>query len=103
VNDKKWWALKSNDLLQKVKEHIEKGTYIISTHALERQNLRGIALQQVLYVLKNGIREEAKELFDVSRQMWKYAIRGKTLDGINLRVIIAFEGEMIIITVMRVK
>jgi len=35
--------------------------------------------------------------------MWKYAIRGKTLDGINLRTIVAFEKELVIITVMRLK
>jgi hypothetical protein len=53
--------------------------------------------------LKNGNREEEKELFDVKKQMWKYAIRGKTIDGVNLRVIVAFEEEMIIITVVRLK
>jgi hypothetical protein len=35
--------------------------------------------------------------------MWRYAIRGKTLDGINLRIIVAFEKEMVIITVMSLK
>jgi hypothetical protein len=49
------------------------------------------------------LHEKDKDLFDVKRQMWKYAIRGKTLDGINLRIIVAFEKEMVIITVMRLK
>jgi hypothetical protein len=84
-------------------EHIQKGTYSVSAHALERQNQRLIDLKHVLYVLKTGTREESKDLFDVKRQMWKYAIRGKTTENINLRVIIAFEDEMIIITVMRLK
>jgi hypothetical protein len=57
----------------------------------------------VLYVLKTGAREDSKDLFDVKRQIWKYAIRGNTTDEISLRVIIAFEDEMIIITVMRTK
>ena len=72
-------------------------------HALERQNQRLVDLKSVLGVLKNGIHEKDKDLFDVKRQMWKYAIRGKTLDGINLRIIVAFEKEMVIITVMRLK
>ena len=72
-------------------------------HALERQNQRLVDLKSVLCVLKNGIHEKDKDLFDVKRQMWKYAIRGKTLDGINLRIIVAFEKEMVIITVMRLK
>lgn len=96
-------ALKTNELLRKIKEHVQKGTYIVSAHALQRQNQRLVNLQHVLYVLKNGNREEKKELFDVKRQMWKYAIRGKTIDGVNLRVIVVFEEEMIIITVVRLK
>lgn len=96
-------ALKTTELLKKIREYLQQGTYIVSAHALQRQDQRLVNLQHVLYVLKNGNREEQKELFDVKRQMWKYAIRGKTIDGIYLRVIIAFEEEMIIITVMRLK
>jgi len=75
----------------------------VSAHALQRQNERLVSLEDVLYVLKTGVREEKKDLFDVKRQMWKYAIYGKTKDEIKLRVIISFEEEMILITVMRVK
>ncbi len=96
-------ALKTAELLKRVRYHLEKGTYIVSAHALQRQNERLVSLEDVLYVLKTGTREENKDLFDVKKQMWKYAIYGKTKDGIKLRVIISFEEEMIIITVMRVK
>ncbi len=96
-------ALKAGALLKKIREHVQKGTYIVSAHAFQRQNERLIDLKHVLYVLKNGAREEKKDLFDVKTQMWKYAICGKTIDGISLRVIVAFEDEMIIITVIRVK
>ncbi len=96
-------ALKTSELLRKIRDHVQKGTYIVSAHALQRQNERLVDLKHVLYVLKNGCREEDKDLFDIKRQMWKYAIHGKTIDGINLRVIVSFEEEMIIITVMRIK
>ena len=96
-------SLKTNELLGKIIQHLQEGSYIVSMHALERQNQRLVDLKSVLYVLKNGIHEKDKDLFDVKRQMWKYAIRGKTLDGINLRIIVAFEKEMVIITVMRLK
>jgi hypothetical protein len=95
--------LKTTELLKRVRYHLEKGTYIVSAHALQRQNERLVSLEDVLYVLKTGVREEKKDLFDVKRQMWKYAIYGKTKDEIKLRVIISFEEEMILITVMRVK
>jgi hypothetical protein len=95
--------LKTDDLLRKVRKHIQEGTYVVSAHALQRQNQRLIDVQDVLYVLNNGTREEEKDLFDVKRQDWKYAIRGKTNDKINLRVIISFKEAMVIITVMRLK
>lgn len=95
--------LKTSELLRKIKDHVQKGTYIVSAHALQRQNLRLINLEDVLYALKTGIREECKDLFDVKRQMWKYAIRGRTIENVNIRIIISFEDEMVIITVMRIK
>lgn len=67
-------ALKSNELLRKIKDSIQKGTYIVSAHALQRQNERLVNLKHVLYALKNGKHEVEKDLFDVKKQMWKYAI-----------------------------
>ena len=94
--------LKTGELLRKVKDHIQRGTYIVSAHAFKRQNQRFVDLEDVLYVLKTGRRDENKDLYDVKWQMWKYAICGLTTDRINLRIIIAFEDEMVIITVMRI-
>ena len=96
-------ALKSNELLKKIKELVQKGSYIVSEHALQRQNERLVDLKSVLYVLKNGHCDTEKDLFDVKRQTWKYAIRGKTIDGVNLRIIICLEEKLIIITVVRIK
>ncbi len=95
--------LKAKGLLRKIREHIQTGDYLVSSHALERQNQRLVDLKQVLYVLKTGQHEEVKDVFDVKRQVWKYAVCGKTVDGINLRIIVAFEESMIIITVVRLK
>ena len=57
----------------------------------------------MLYVLKNGYHERHKTSFDEAFQTWKYAIRGKTLDGIDIRIIISFDDVgMMIITVMHI-
>jgi len=48
--------------------------------------------------LKNGIHEKGKTRFEEGA--WKYAIRGKTENFREVRVIIAFVEEMIIITVI---
>lgn len=91
------------NLLEKIKECIEDGRYIITTHALERQDERVIDTLVVLYVLKTGYEEKKKSHFDAQYNAWKYAIRGTTLDNLDIRIIVAFdENEIIIITVMHV-
>ena len=89
------------DPMPKVREHILRESYRISTHALQRQKQRSVSLREILHVLKNGYHEEAYSLFEIKSQIWKYAIRGKTPDGIDIRVIIAFLEEMAVITVIK--
>ena len=88
--------------MQKAREHISRQTYRISVHALQRQKERAISLREILHVLKNGHHEAKYSIFEVKNQMWKYAIRGKTFDGSDLRVIVAFMDEMVIITAIKV-
>lgn len=90
------------DLLKTIREHVRKGSYIWVKHAIIRKEERRIKLPDVLRVLEHGRHEQEKDIFDVKRQAWKYAIRGKTIDGVELRVIVAFQIEMVIITVIRV-
>lgn len=52
-------------------------------------------------VLRNGFHEKEKTLFNNKFQTWNYAIRGKAVDGEDVRVILAFEKDMIIITAIR--
>ena len=94
--------LKGTALLKKVRDHLTKGTYILVKHAIERQKERNIRLPDVLYVLEHGKHEQEKDEFNIKLQAWKYAIRGDTADRIDLRVIVAFQKEMVIITVMKI-
>jgi hypothetical protein len=94
--------LKTGALQQKIREHLSKGTYILVKHAIERQKDRCVNLPEVLYVLEHGRHEQEKDVFDVKRQIWKYAIRGNTVSGIDLRVVIVFEDRMVIITLIRI-
>lgn len=87
----------------RIRDCIEKGIYRQSKHAIDRKIERNIDLPDVLYVLKNGYHEKQKTSFDEAFQTWKYAIRGKTSDRLDIRIIIAFDEEgMLIITVMHV-
>ncbi len=91
------------NLSAKIKKAIHSGKYRISKHAIARQFEREVTLQDILFVLSNGYHEEKMSIFDNTHQAWKYAIRGNTVDNTDLRVIIAFTEEMIIITVIKIK
>ena len=96
---------KIGNVVEKVKECIAEGKYILTVHAFDRQTERSINLPATLHVLKTGYEEKRKTCFDCERNTWKYAIRGKTIrDEIDVRVIVAFdENEMLIITVIRLE
>jgi hypothetical protein len=92
-----------DELFPKIQDCLNKGHYRQSRHAIERGSEREIDIPDVLYVLKNGYHEKQKTSFDEAFQTWKYAVRGKTLDEIDIRIIIAFDNiGMMIITVMHV-
>ena len=90
------------DILRKVREHVRNGTYILREHAIEMQEKRRISLADILRVLEYGKHEKEKDIFEVKNQRWKHAIRGKTINGIDLRVIVAFHVKLAIITVIRI-
>jgi len=93
---------KTENLLEKIKRYIDSGSYIITNHAIKRQDERSILAIDILHILKNGRHEEDKTLFKVKYQSWNYAIRGKTIDGVDLRVVVAFEKKMVVITVIKI-
>jgi len=91
------------ELFPKIRDCIEKEQYRESRHARNRKAERNIGLSDILYVLKNGYHEKQKTSFDEDFHVWKYAVRGKTLEGFDIRIIIAFDEDgMLIITVMHV-
>jgi hypothetical protein len=86
---------------QKIKNCLVNRRYKQSLHALERIDKRKVSFQDVLFVLETGRREEAKDSYDEAFQNWKYAIRGKTLEDVDIRVIITINEEnVVIITVV---
>lgn len=90
-------------LRDKVCNCIDHDKYTQTIHALKRESERSIDLPDTLYVLKTGRHEKSKTTFDEIFQTWKYAIRGRTLDNEDIRVVIAFDDEdMLIITVIKI-
>lgn len=91
------------NVLEKIHTCIKQERYVFTNHALDRVKERGIDIQTTIYVLLNGHEEKQKTKLDVNTAVWKYAIRGVTVDSDDVRVIVAFENEdMLVITVMYV-
>lgn len=92
------------NLFDKIRKCLDQQKFTQTKHALQRQRERAIDLGDAIYVLQTGYHERRKTSFDDINNTWKYAIRGKTVDQVDIRIIIAFDEEedMIIITVMEV-
>ena len=99
--DKVGWV---EDILGEVRKHVESRSYRITKHAQERQEQHKVTLPNILFILSQGFHEKEKTLYSNEFQTWKYALRGKTIDGLDeFRVIVAFENEMAILTIIRLK
>jgi hypothetical protein len=90
--------------MEAVREHLERGRYLDSRHAHLRQSERNISRPELLYVLRTGFHEKKRDRFDEVYQAWNYAVRGKTVDKRDLRVIVTFdESGMLIITAIEIE
>lgn len=85
-------------LKDEILHHIRTGKYRLTEHAADEQKDGNLDLQDTLRILKTGKHEKAKTRLEDF--IWRYAIRGKTEEGREARIIIAFVDEMIIITVI---
>lgn len=85
------------DLISAVRTCIEEGRYLDTRHATERQEERRITRPEVLYVLKRGHHEKKRDRFDDFHRAWNYAMRGRTVDRRELRVIVSFEENGLLI------
>lgn len=86
---------KQKDVFRIACDAVEAGRYGYTFHGNERLDQRivklGLAEPDVAFVIKRGNREERKDTWSLTHQNWVYAIRGKTKDGIDLRVCFALE------------
>jgi uncharacterized protein YutD len=86
--------------MERIKSCIASGSYRDTYHAIERKNEREIALPEIIHVLTTGKHEKSKDRFEEVFDSWNYAIRGWTVDRLDLRVIVSFDEErdLLIIT-----
>ncbi len=92
-------APKLSNLLLQIQKAVIKGTYRDTYHSGRRYSERLITRPEVEYVLLNGWHERRKDYFDEQYKAWNYSIRGNTVDKRDLRIVVSFDTDgMLIIT-----
>ena len=83
-----------------IRECLDSGRYLDTRHATERQQERDITRPEMIFVLRGGHHEKSKDRFDEQYNAWNYAVRGRTIDRKELRIVVSFEEAtgMLIIT-----
>jgi hypothetical protein len=74
-----------------VREHARAERVIDTRHAKARRGERSISFHEIMHVLcETGIHEKAKDEWKVEFTAWNYAIRGITIDGLEIRIPVFF-------------
>ena len=91
--------LKINNLLETIRKCLDEGRFLDTRHVFQRQIEREITRPEIQYVLRTGFHERKRDRYDEKFKAWNYAIRGKTVDKRQLRIIVSFDiNNMLIIT-----
>jgi hypothetical protein len=95
---------KISNVLSKVRDCLEVGKYRYVGHANQRLQERSVTRLEVKQALKKGYHEKRKDEFKEEHYVWNYSIRGKTIDGRELRVALSFDKSgMLVVTVIDLK
>lgn len=92
---------KISNVRELVRRKAEAGEIIILPHAIARQVLRLITVTDIVHALVHGWHEKKKDKYSPEYGSWNYAIRGSTVDKRELRIVVSFdENGMLVITVI---
>lgn len=92
---------KDSRILEKIRQLAADGTYFVVGHAVKRMNQRDVGDPEIRFILMHGFREPQKDRYVLEFNTWNYAMRGKTFEDRNLRIIVSFDNnDMLIITVI---
>ncbi len=75
------------------------GRFRDSRHAAERKAERDVDLFDIQKVIGTGWHEPSEDRFKEEHDSWTYAIRGKTVDGVDIRIVVAFDEEDFLVVV----
>jgi len=89
---------KVENFLETVHQLVLADRYLDTRHATDRKNERNIMRAEIRAVLLAGYHEKSRDRYDEILLRWSYAMRGRTVDLRELRIIVAIDatGALII-------
>ncbi len=88
------------DVLRVARKCIENGNYRATFHAECRKNERDLTLLDALHVIQTGYRAREHDQDKTEFLFRNYAIEGLTLQEDEARVVISFDGDLLLIVTM---
>lgn len=95
--------LAKDEVVARVAEAVATGAYRILPHARQRCTERDVAAADIECALANGHPVPRRDRYDSLAKDWSYCFEGRTVDQDDLRVIVAFEDWMLVVTVVRLE
>ncbi|HUW60279.1 MAG TPA: DUF4258 domain-containing protein [Candidatus Bathyarchaeia archaeon] len=88
---------KCPDVLQEIRRRAKTGKIVFSIHGGDQRRFRGIDYGDVKRVLMKGQREEERDRYEEKHHGWSYAMKGETVDGEWLRVVVVLRDPVLLI------
>jgi hypothetical protein len=93
--------LRREELVRRVADAIASGRYRILPHARQRCDERAVSAADIEHALENGHPVPRRDRYDGPAGDWSYCFEGNTVDEDSVRVVVAFEDWMLVVTVVR--
>ena len=93
--------LAKQGLLASVAHSVASGDYVILPHARQRCTERDVAAPDIEEALSNGRHTPRRDRYDESFKSWSYCFEGRSIGQDLLRIVVAFDGKMLVVTVVR--
>ena len=90
---------KHPDVLPRSRERIHQGRFRDTRHTIERRQVRDITILEIRQVIDSGYHEKSKDEYKLEWKAWNYALRGRTIDGRELRVAVSFDVEDVLLII----
>ncbi len=91
--------LTRTELLHRVRDAVQSGDYRVLPHARQRCTERDVSVPDIEHVLENGHVVPRRDRRD--ERGWTYCFEGTTIDSHEVRIVVAFEDRMLVVTVVR--